>query len=241
MPQQNRSDKIMNNKSTSKYALVVVDREDWHRDESLMRELLSIFPNDKYEIIRENPAAATISSLRKIEHILFQRTKSANSITSKLGEILYGILHPSHFHNLYYRKKTVNSIEFRCNNLRKKLSNLPKSKEIVLLSRSSGGRVSSLIADELNISHVICLGYPFKHPQKLDEPERYLHLAEIKTPTLIIQGIHDPYGGSDIEGKYILSDKIEVYLADDDHDFTKNSEELKKILSKIIDWLQHQN
>lgn len=231
----------MNNNSASKRALVVVDREDWHRDESLMRELLSIFPNDKYEIIRENPAATTISALRKIEHVLLRQNKSANSFTSKLGEILYGIIHPSHFHNIYYRKKTVNSIEFRCSNLRKKLSKLPKTKEIVLLSRSSGGRVSSLIADELNVRHVICLGYPFKHPQKLDEPERYLHLANVKTPTLIIQGIHDPYGGSDIEAKYNLSDKIEVYLADEDHDFTTNSQELKKAISKIIDWLQHQS
>lgn len=231
----------MNNNSALNRALVVVDRDDWHRDESLMRELLKIFPSDKYEIIRENPATTTISLLRKIEHVLLRKNKSANRVTSKLGEVLYGLFHPSHFNHLYYRKKSENSIEFRCRNLRKKLSKLPQHKEITILSRSSGGRVSSLIADELNIRHVICIGYPFKHPQKSDEPERYLHLANIKTPTLIIQGIHDPYGGSDIQSKYNLSEKIEVYLADEDHNFTTNSQELDKAISKIIYWLQHNN
>ena len=107
----------------------------------------------------------------------------------------------------------------RCESLANTICTRGIAAQTIILSRSSGGRVSSLIADQLGIKHVVCLGYPFKHPDHGDEPERYAHLAQLKTPMLIIQGVDDEYGGLEIEDKYVLSEKIEVSFLNTNHNF----------------------
>ena len=92
-------------------------------------------------------------------------------------------------------------------------------RDIIIISRSSGCIIASQLADSLNISKVICLGYPFKHPDKSQEPHRYTHLETIKIPMLIIQGINDEYGGSEIIDKYFLSSRFEIYFINTNHDF----------------------
>jgi predicted alpha/beta-hydrolase family hydrolase len=107
----------------------------------------------------------------------------------------------------------------RCNLLAKRICKLGIAGQTIILSRSSGGRVSSLIADQLGIKHIVCLGYPFKHPNHADEPERYVHLARLNSAMLIIQGIDDEYGGLEIEHKYVLSKKIKVSFFNTNHNF----------------------
>ena len=88
--------------------------------------------------------------------------------------------------------------------------------------KSMGGRVASLIADELfaagHIDGLICLGYPF-HPPAKPENVRTAHLAALRCPALIIQGERDPFGArAEVEG-YRLSDTIAIQWAGDgDHD-----------------------
>lgn len=84
--------------------------------------------------------------------------------------------------------------------------------------KSMGGRMASLLADELNADALVCLGYPFHAAGKVDKP-RVAHLAELKTPTLIVQGERDALGNrSTVEG-YLLSPEIELcWLAAGDHD-----------------------
>ena len=103
----------------------------------------------------------------------------------------------------------------------------------MILSRSAGGRVSSLIADDLNIKQLICLGYPFKHPQMGDEPERYQHLATLKTPMLIIQGTQDEYGGADCQQRYPMSPAVEVWFVDTNHNFDLNKPDILRLVNKI--------
>lgn len=66
---------------------------------------------------------------------------------------------------------------------------------VILVGRSSGARVASLCADEGNVAAVVCFAYPFKHPHQAEEEIRYRHFESLSTPTLVIQGIKDEYGG----------------------------------------------
>ncbi|OUR99803.1 alpha/beta hydrolase [Halobacteriovorax marinus] len=83
--------------------------------------------------------------------------------------------------------------------------------------KSMGGRMATLIADELKPKGVICLGFPFHAPGK-DPKDRIDHLKEIKTKVLILQGTRDSMGTrEDVEG-YTLSKKIKVeWFEDGDH------------------------
>jgi predicted alpha/beta-hydrolase family hydrolase len=89
--------------------------------------------------------------------------------------------------------------------------------------KSYGGRVASLVADELHaagtVRGLVCLGYPF-HPPEKPEQLRTAHLLELATPALICQGTRDPFGDSDDVARYRLSPAIALHWLDDgDHDF----------------------
>ncbi len=90
---------------------------------------------------------------------------------------------------------------------------------VAIGGKSMGGRMASLVADELDVAGLLVLGYPFHPPGKPDRP-RVAHLAGITTPTLILQGERDPFGRPEEVAGYDLSDRIEVaWLADGDHGF----------------------
>jgi predicted alpha/beta-hydrolase family hydrolase len=84
--------------------------------------------------------------------------------------------------------------------------------------KSMGGRMASLLADELGADALVCLGYPFYAVGKPEKP-RVEHLAALKTPTLIVQGERDALGDREAVEGYVLSPSIEVFwLAAGDHD-----------------------
>jgi len=87
--------------------------------------------------------------------------------------------------------------------------------------RSMGGRVASMVADELHeagtVLGLVCLGYPF-HPPGKSEQLRTAHLGHLATPALIVQGTRDEFGTRDEVSGYALSPSIElVWLEDGDH------------------------
>jgi uncharacterized protein len=93
---------------------------------------------------------------------------------------------------------------------------------LVLGGKSMGGRVASMIADQLHdsgrIAGLLCLGYPF-HPIGKPDQLRTAHLVEIRTPTLIVQGTRDLFGTREEVANYKLSKAIEIFwLEDGDHD-----------------------
>ncbi|MBU0901101.1 dienelactone hydrolase family protein [Pseudomonas sp. MIL19] len=84
--------------------------------------------------------------------------------------------------------------------------------------KSMGGRMASLLADELSVDALVCLGYPFYAVGKPEKP-RVAHLAELKTPTLIIQGERDALGNRQTVEGYALSGAIKLHwLTAGDHD-----------------------
>ncbi len=93
------------------------------------------------------------------------------------------------------------------------------SARIFIGGKSMGGRMASLVADELGVAGLVCLGYPFHPPGKPDSL-RTRHLEALHTPTLIIQGTRDALGSrEEVEG-YALSPAIRlVWLEDGDHSF----------------------
>jgi len=92
---------------------------------------------------------------------------------------------------------------------------------VAIGGKSYGGRVASLVADELHaagiVSRLVCLGYPFHPPEKPEAP-RTAHLVNLQTPALICQGTRDPFGGDDEVQGYGLAPSIEVRWFDGDHD-----------------------
>ncbi|MGY2261303.1 alpha/beta family hydrolase [Pseudomonas sp. SDO55104_S430] len=84
--------------------------------------------------------------------------------------------------------------------------------------KSMGGRMASLLADELGADALVCLGYPFYAVGKPEKP-RVEHLAGLKTRTLIVQGERDALGNREAVAGYELSPAIEVcWLVAADHD-----------------------
>jgi predicted alpha/beta-hydrolase family hydrolase len=85
--------------------------------------------------------------------------------------------------------------------------------------KSMGGRMASMIADEVGARGLVCLGYPF-HPPGKPQQTRTAHLEHLRTPALVVQGTRDAFGTpEDVEG-YTLSPAIRlVWLEDGDHSF----------------------
>jgi len=89
--------------------------------------------------------------------------------------------------------------------------------------KSMGGRVASLLVDELAASDgvrgCLCLGYPFNPPGKPLQL-RTDHLVELRTPTLILQGERDTFGRREEVETYNLSPQVQLrWIPSGDHSF----------------------
>ena len=89
--------------------------------------------------------------------------------------------------------------------------------------KSMGGRVASLLLDELAASYgvkgCLCLGYPF-HPPGKPLQLRTEHLATLQTPVLILQGERDCFGRREEIDSYNLSQQIQLrWIPSGDHSF----------------------
>jgi len=82
---------------------------------------------------------------------------------------------------------------------------------------SMGGRMASMIADEMKVAGLCCISYPF-HPPGDPTRLRTAHLEGLTTPALFIQGTRDPFGTPEEVAGYGLPSAIHVHwLPDGDH------------------------
>jgi uncharacterized protein len=110
--------------------------------------------------------------------------------------------------------------------------------------KSLGGRIASMIADEVGARALVCFGYPF-HPPGQPSRLRTKHLETLKTPALILQGTRDAFGGPEEVSGYGLSPAIRVeWLDGGDHSFkpparsgTTEAENLERAISLASDFL----
>jgi uncharacterized protein len=90
---------------------------------------------------------------------------------------------------------------------------------LVIGGKSLGGRIASMVADEISARGLLCLGYPF-HPPGKPEQLRTKHLENLATPALFIQGTRDPFGSAEEVSFYRLSPSIRVHWVEaGDHSF----------------------
>jgi uncharacterized protein len=101
---------------------------------------------------------------------------------------------------------------------RKVIGHFGGPENVVIGGKSMGGRMASLIAAEMPVRGLLCLGYPF-HPPGKPAKTRTEHLAALDVPGLILQGTRDPFGRPDEIAAYQLSDRTTVHwIEDGDHD-----------------------
>ena len=100
---------------------------------------------------------------------------------------------------------------------------------VAIGGKSMGGRMASMVADEMNVRALICFGYPF-HPPGRPDKLRTAHLEHLRTPSLIVQGTRDTFGTRDEVPSYTLAPSIEVrWIEGGDHS-------LKGGLDRAIEW-----
>jgi hypothetical protein len=216
--------------TTTKNILLIVQRDNFKRDAIFVRELTKEFTALGYEVRWHSPLAVKLRTVIDIEGKL-NKLPAPIRILAKIYTVL---TNPYLWEYCFPNSSLKNpSIEDRCRRLKKYISSFGKNVNLVVLSRSAGGRVASLIADEVGIKKLICIGYPFKHPDQAVEVERFAHLSKVKTPFFIIQGTDDIYGGTEITSIYDLAPNTSVKFVDASHDFKIAPEQWHTVLHDI--------
>jgi hypothetical protein len=99
---------------------------------------------------------------------------------------------------------------------------LRSGQQLIIGGKSMGGRVASLVADELYerriASALVVLGYPL-HPSGKPDRLRIAHLERLQCPALMIQGERDPFGTrAEIEALRLPATIRWHWAGDGDHD-----------------------
>ena len=125
------------------------------------------------------------------------------------------------------------------------LERVGNAAELVIGGKSMGGRIASMLADEVGARGLVLLGYPF-HPPGRPERLRTAHLAGLQTPTLIVQGTRDALGSRDEIAGYELSPQIRLaFIEDGDHSLKPRvrsghtlDESLERAVAEIADFVR---
>jgi pimeloyl-ACP methyl ester carboxylesterase len=137
-------------------------------------------------------------------------------------------------HAMPASKRLYATMEFRRRSVAAAIISLGNAPMVV--ARSVGARIASSLADELGLKGLVCLGYPFKHPNHENEPDRYAHLAGLRTPCLILQGEADAYGGVEIADVYALSPSIQLEFVPGDHAMRLPKSEMRTLCDQIAEF-----
>ena len=109
---------------------------------------------------------------------------------------------------------------------------------LVIGGKSMGGRIASMLADEVEARGLVCLGYPFP-PAGRPEKTRVEHLRELETPALFVHGTRDTMGSREDVAGDTLSDRIELcWLEDGDHSFKprkKSGRTLEQAMDEAVE------
>ncbi|MEA2237017.1 MAG: uncharacterized protein QOC81_1741 [Thermoanaerobaculia bacterium] len=100
---------------------------------------------------------------------------------------------------------------------REVVAKLGGGERVFIGGKSMGGRMATMVADELAVRGVVCFGYPF-HPPGQAAKVRTSHLETLATPMLVLQGERDPFGNREDVATYTLSPSIRLaWIPDGDH------------------------
>ncbi len=222
--------------------IILIGRENLEKDSHLHRDVfaklkefpLTVFfdPNDQIRRAINHPIFKKIPSFLRKNLWLRKMARLSIIFFFFLKHGQYDLIHLKSF-----RAKS-NNLDLRIWALTEQLKKLNHTTQITLIGRSAGAIVATKASLLFPIHQIICLGYPFKHPDEQEEAFRTEHLALVNTPTLIIQGERDVYGGKEIMGKYALNQATKVIFQDLDHDLTLNETSRLKLISQLRTYLK---
>ena len=113
-------------------------------------------------------------------------------------------------------------IQHYCQQLNSRIRAICPAGPIILLGKSFGGAMATLVLDGSAAVGCVALGYPFINP--MTSWDRLTHLAELVKPCWIIQGADDSYGGKSLVQTLSLSPSIQFHwIANCDHGFCPTS------------------
>ena len=119
------------------------------------------------------------------------------------------------------------------------VTKLGRVAKLVIGGKSLGGRIASMIAEDVAAAGLVCLGYPF-HPPGNPQRTRIKHLEYLHAPALILQGTRDPFGRPDEIAQYRLSRKIKlVWIEDGDHSFKPTKRSGRTEAQNLADAISH--
>ena len=122
------------------------------------------------------------------------------------------------------QKSLPNSPEVLLRVFKEAIDQVDQDRSLVIGGKSMGGRIASLLLDDLHASSTVaagvCLGYPF-HPLGKPAQLRTQHLIDMSAPCLIVQGERDAMGRLDEVEGYPLSSAVTLqWIPDGDHSFS---------------------
>jgi hypothetical protein len=209
--------------------IVIAGRDTFFEDEALVASMIAYFVGRGVAVAHYESGEAV--TRRRINPHLIRSWPRPLHLAAK---ILLLLAQPTRWQHLSLRRmQVVYSLPKRARTLGRVLRFLGRDREIFVFSRSAGGRLASLVADEAGVRRMVCIGYPFQNPEEGPNPDRYAHLKDVRTPFLIIQGTRDEYGGREIVGKYPLSPHTQLEWVDADHDFRIPDAEWARVLDRI--------
>ena len=231
-----------------KNILVILGRNNFAQDEALIRSLSEELYSDSWTVVQyEHEGIVVAKEIGRASDLLLIRHKRFfHALQKYFGARCSGMVLKKYLKRVlllqrphwwfYFFCASVNNqtlIDFQEARTRKFLQSLGEDRNVILLSRSAGGRVSVAVSNEPCVSKLICLGYPFKHPERPEDIRRTAPLATVNKPFLILQGEHDTYGGKEVLGRYPLSPQVTIEFIEADHDFHMRDSEWQRSLSLI--------
>lgn len=215
--------------------ILLLGRDDWQKDINLNYMLVHYIQKKGIDIAWEDPIGGPIWRLRHMLSRLCRLPEFGDKLIVRGLQILYASFNWRYAQHLFrqFKDEQRHTVYGRSQRVAKRIGELSKKYEVYVISRSSGGRVASLVADNVAVKQIICLGYPFQNPENGIEPERYEHLPALRTPFLIIQGKNDEYGGSEILEKYHFHSNTSIFLMDTDHGFNMEKHQWQVLFHKM--------
>lgn len=128
-------------------------------------------------------------------------------------------------------------IDVKARVLEQAIRRLDPDRQVFLIGRSAGARTVTLAAQHCRVTAIVCLFYPFRQPLRQLEPKRFAHLRTLTTPTLLLQGIDDDYGGHEITEHYQLSESIRLKFVPGHHKTRLAEAEGAGIVPLITDFI----
>lgn len=217
----------------SQKALVFIRRNNKQKNSAPLQELLNKLVLDGYLLLwpesRDQSTSLFLNTksqkiLLWLDEFLGQHESLLKKSLRRLAKGLILLRYPSRW-DFMLRWQMSHPIADDVRVHRQVIQTIAKDKSVSIFSHSAGGVIASYLVDEPNLQKIICFGYPFKHPDKQEEPYRTRSLHLFSKPFLIIQGRHDEYGGLGVESRYELSPAIRLEFVDANHEYENLSDD----------------